>query len=67
MTEKLKPCPFCGRTPYINEIAPHKHMLPGIPDCEGECFVECQCSCAISAKSRIEAVEKWNRRIDNAK
>ncbi|MGN1130863.1 MAG: Lar family restriction alleviation protein [Ruminococcus sp.] len=67
-TEKeLKPCPFCGSIPIINEIPPHKHFLVDMPDYEGACFVECSCSCAITADTREEAIEKWNRRADNGK
>lgn len=62
---KLKPCPFCGRTPYLNEIPPHTHMLPGLPDCEGECFVECNCTCCMSAKDKEEAIEQWNNRVED--
>lgn len=63
MENELKPCPFCGRTPYLNEIPPHTHMLPGLPDCEGECFVECNCTCCMSAKDREEAIKIWNTRV----
>ena len=62
---ELKRCPLCGETPYLNEIPPHSHMLPGLPDCDGECFVECKCSCSISAKDRKEAITKWNKRVDD--
>ena len=60
---ELKPCPFCGSEPIINEIPPHKHYFVDLPDYEGGCFIECKCSCAISAKNRKEAIEKWNRRV----
>lgn len=65
--EKLKPCPFCGSEAIINEILPHKHSLAKfMPDCDGECFIECaNCTCAISAKSKDEAIDTWNRRADN--
>jgi Lar family restriction alleviation protein len=60
----LKPCPFCGGEPIINEILPHTHAIATtMPDCEGECFIECsKCSCAISAKNKDEAIQMWNRR-----
>ncbi len=64
--EKLKPCPFCGGKALINEIPPHKHILVDLPDCEGECFIECtKCSCAISAGTKQKAISIWNRRADN--
>lgn len=66
MSDKLKPCPFCGSIPFIDEIPQHKHTIAiFMLDCEGECFVECKCSCVISAKNKEEAIKKWNRRTYN--
>ena len=64
--EVLKPCPFCGGDPVINEIPPHTHVIATfMPDCKGECFIECKCSCAITAENKKKAIEKWNRRVKN--
>lgn len=64
MDEKLKPCPFCGGKANIIVVEPHKHFLAKfMPDYEGGAFVECSgCTCALSAESREEAIEAWNRR-----
>jgi hypothetical protein len=59
----LLPCPFCGGTPYIEEIPAHKHALGGcIPDSEGEAFIMCNCSAAISGKTKEDVASKWNSR-----
>ena len=60
----LKPCPFCGGAPFIHEVPPHTHGIATfMPDSKGECFIECRdCTCAISAKDRNEAIKLWNKR-----
>lgn len=68
---ELKPCPFCGnRDITIEVIKPHKHSdwlikeIPELPDCPGECFIECgKCTCAICAETEEKAIEAWNRRV----
>lgn len=64
---ELKPCPFCGAEAIINTIEPHTHKLAAfMPDYEGGTFIECNgCTCAVSGKTDREAVEAWNRRVDN--
>ena len=57
MIEKLKPCPFCGRSGeeiHIIQEAPH---LP--------VFVECPCGCTLfrGMKTFEDAVKQWNRRV----
>lgn len=66
--DKLKPCPFCGGEAIINEIPPHTHVIATfMPDCKGMCFIECsQCSCGIGEDTKELAIERWNRRTDNA-
>lgn len=63
---KIKPCPFCGKEAVINKIESHTHMLAIMPDYDGETFIECTgCTCAVSSKIEQEAVEAWNRRIND--
>ena len=66
MTE-LKPCPFCGGEAVIEIVEPHSHILATfMPNYGGGAFIECQkCTCAISAETKEEAVEAWNRRANN--
>jgi len=66
--EELKPC-ICGGQATLIEVAPHTHpnwlkkMCPDLPDCKGECFVECtKCSRALSAETKAVAVKMWNFR-----
>lgn len=68
--DKLKPCPFCGGEATIDEIPPHKHVIATfMPDCEGECFIECtKCGCMIGADgadAKEKVIEHWNRRVGN--
>ena len=66
MSEKeLLPCPFCGGEASIMEVEPHTHILATwIPDYKGGAFIECDgCTCAVSAETKEEAIEAWNRRV----
>jgi hypothetical protein len=71
---ELKPCPLCGNKNILLEvIEPHTHsewlkeQIP-IPDCEGECFIECgKCSCAVNGKTKEEAITRWNRRANDGR
>lgn len=66
MTYKLKPCPFCGGKAFSYYIKPHKHSLVGMPDYNGNGFVECSgCSVALCGETEEQAIENWNRRADN--
>lgn len=61
----LKPCPFCGKQAFVDTIEPHTHMFAPLPDYEGGTFIECTgCTCAISGKTKAEAVDAWNRRAN---
>ena len=66
MSDKLKPCPFCGGEAYIIEVEPHTHKIAiWVPDSVGECFIECtNCTRAMSANTKDEAIAAWNRRVD---
>lgn len=65
--EELKPCPFCGGKAYIVEVESHTHMIgSAMISYNGGAFVECSdCTCAISADTKAEAIEAWNRRAKN--
>ena len=58
MTEKLKPCPFCGATPkmFVNN------------DKEHTCYIECVC-CFVRTDDYFDRkylVKDWNSRAENA-
>ena len=60
-TTKLKPCPFCGDDmPFVNEYKTNFFETRFYVVCE-----ICQ-SKGKSCKSRKEAIQSWNRRVDNA-
>ena len=65
--EELKHCPFCGGEAVIEIVEPHSHILSTfMPDYGGGAFIECKkCTCAISAETKEEAIEAWNRRVEN--
>lgn len=62
----LIPCPFCGRAPIINRIAPHAHsgLLKelGIPDHPGSVVIECVCGCGLVDATEEAVTARWNRR-----
>ena len=62
---KLKPCPFCGGEAVIEIVEPYSHILATfMPNYGGGAFIECQkCTCAISAKTKEEAIKAWNSRV----
>ncbi|MDR5765002.1 Lar family restriction alleviation protein [Caballeronia sp. LZ028] len=73
MTEKLKPCPFCGADAVLTEHEPHDHSpglvaLTGIPAKHpGSWTVECvACSCGMIHGTREEVEAAWNRRALSA-
>lgn len=64
--EKIKSCPFCGKTPNLIIVPPHKHIfVTQLPDCTGEAFIECECSAAMSGDTVEEVIKKWNHRIED--
>ena len=65
MSEKLKPCPFCGGKAIMEIVPPHKHFIANMPDYGGGAFIECLgCSCGIAAETEDEAIAAWNQRDD---
>lgn len=64
MTDKLKPCPFCGGEAIMYTIEAHGHAIATfMPDYGGGTFIECtECTCAIAEESEDTAIEAWNRR-----
>ena len=59
MAEKLKRCPFCGGEAEFYAITNSVDKSFGV-----ECS-ECECSTKLCT-SKNEAIEFWNRRVDNA-
>ena len=59
MTEKLKPCPFCGGKAVYSSIT----FLHG----DDQCHVECE-KCGFTTenfKTRYDAIDAWNRRAND--
>ncbi len=53
---KLKPCPFCGGTPYQDDLGSHGYYT-------GEWIVQCLgCQANVMAGSEGASTRKWNRR-----
>ena len=63
MPNELKPCPFCGESEDIDY-----GIMSGTM--KGFDYVQCQnCGAEINSVHNgeyIEAIEKWNRRTENA-
>lgn len=77
MTDKLKPCPFCGEIPKIS-----KSSIDYSADSFSVMYTVACSNCKISFKSRseftvkdgepvtvqngyLDCIKKWNRRADN--
>ena len=56
MSEKLKPCPFCGGEALLWEIKDC--------DCYRVFCTKCPCCMGINLE-KDEAIEAWNRRVDD--
>lgn len=54
---KLKPCPFCGNKPVFNEDK-FKYGVVYSVYCE-------ECCAEIARFEEAEAIEAWNRRVQN--
>lgn len=73
MPNELKPCPFCGATPYFNRYVKFDEVDESYSD-----YVRVRCQCgAMSREIKYnavihredgeykEAAKYWNRRADN--
>ena len=51
LDEKIKPCPFCGKTPMVEE-------------CDSEYFIRCKCGIEQTHlyRQKCDAIRHWNRR-----
>ena len=58
MQNELRPCPFCGKTPKIHRsVFSEQYRIR----CENGCGAE-----TAPFGTKDKAIEKWNRRVDNA-
>lgn len=70
MESELKPCPFCGSK--VSVYGGPEEWCPtfGDPDSGGDpYYVRCNCGLdfCTGCVEYDEFVERWNRRVDNAK
>lgn len=67
---ELRECPFCGETPLMHTIAPHRHamLFEGIkmPDHPGSVVIECGCGAGLIDDTCDKVLERWNRRATQA-
>lgn len=59
MAEKLKPCPFCGGSPYIQKR----------PVAQKKCIYAVKCHCGVLThfmERQYNAIEAWNRRAGDS-
>lgn len=66
MTDKLKPCPFCGGKARLICVI-KKFGRPVGWNVECFSFMHKCCAARIYRRRRKEAIEAWNRRVDNDK
>lgn len=71
--EKLKPCPFCGEKPLVRMVDLRCITVADNVALRDEWYRVCcgnaSCVCNTRTKkflSKDEAIEAWNRRVDNA-
>ena len=57
MSEKLKPCPFCGQKPYIEDC------LNYITNKIESYYVVCNCQSVVDFDTKKRAIEAWNTRV----
>jgi hypothetical protein len=59
---ELKPCPFCGGDPLLQEHEAHTHLFATfMPDHPGSWTIEC-CDVGMIKDTREEVIAAWNRR-----
>ena len=68
---ELKPCPFCGNQPVVGKYEPRLYRpvmnhTYCIVCCECEMMFGWDCDYGGRFDTEEEAIEAWNRRIDNA-
>ena len=67
MTEKLKPCPFCGGKATIRKVLSVSGSLASSATGYGGYFVMC-CNCMTTSNNYSTAeicAEHWNRRVND--
>ncbi len=76
MTDKLKPCPFCGGNVKVAKMGDNGHMWwfitrgSGENKCRCRVFMESEDFCIndtmeFKQKLKEELINAWNRRADN--
>lgn len=69
--KQLKPCPFCGENPMIDDIEPHEHLIvfdgEKMPDHLGSTVIECGCGAGLIDDTRLKVIERWNTRVSTPK
>lgn len=66
MTDKLKPCPFCGGEAYIDEHSFYNDKTKGFTDHSyGVLCSKCFAQSSQSYETKKEAKQMWNRRVEN--
>lgn len=65
MSEKLKPCPFCGVEASVKYAAIGKGSAKGYwVSCDnGDCREDIECA-TYAFDTEAEAIEAWNRRVE---
>lgn len=57
---ELKPCPFCGGKPRVQE-----HRYVGYASTFGVVCLDCCCETRPFFDTEEEAIKAWNRRVEN--
>ena len=65
---ELKVCPFCGKEPALciyTRVTDEDLSAPYIITKQHEHSLKCDCGAKMVGKSFEDAIEKWNRRVNN--
>lgn len=62
MTDKLKPCPFCGGEAVIRESLGHMYIGPIHKE---NCFIKPDTWCIAINVSLKKQIKAWNRRAED--